>query len=98
MLFDKLGELADKISAHPIFLALFNIGLAGLWVIVGTDVANIFISIITAEIVLIGAGAARRGNVAIHAKLDELIHTSEARDDLLNIEQKSEKEILEVRI
>ncbi len=96
---DKIGDFADRISAHPFFLAAFNIALVVLWVIIGTDVANIFISIITAEIVLIGAGAARRGNTAIHAKLDEIVHCLDAaRDDLVGVEKKSEKEITEVRI
>ncbi len=95
----KFGELADKISAHPIFLVIFNLTLVALWLVIGTDVANIFISIITAEIVLISAGANRRGNVAIHAKLDELISCQEnARNDLVHLEDKAEKEIKELRL
>ena len=95
----KLGELGDKIAAHPIFLVVFNVTLAALWLIIGTDVANIFISIITAEIVLLTAGANRRNSIALHAKLDELIKTQpDARDELLHLEEAAEKEITERRL
>lgn len=39
-----------------------------------------------------------RRDVALHAKLDELIRvTSEARDDLMQAEQKTEQEIEQLR-
>ena len=99
MNFLKIGELADKISANPLFLVFFNVVLVGSWLTFGTDLANIFISIITAEIVLIGAGAARRGQLAIHVKLDEIIKVQDqARNDLIGIESKSEKVITELRV
>lgn len=97
-LFCHLGDLADKLTAHPIFLTAFNLALGVLWLSLGTDVANIFISIITAEIVLISAGANRRGQIAQQAKLDEIIHAlSDARDDLVHAEDKSEQEIKKLR-
>jgi low affinity Fe/Cu permease len=84
--------LADKLTSSILFLLAFNAGLALLWMSFGVDVANIFISIITAEIVLIGAGAARRGNKALHGKLNAIIHSLDnASDDLIGIEKKSEK-------
>ena len=93
------GELADQVTAHPIFLIAFNLGLVILWLILGTDIANIFISIVTAEMVLIGAGAARTGQKAIQAKLDEVIHAlDKARDDLIGLEQRPEKEIEELKV
>jgi low affinity Fe/Cu permease len=96
--FCKISDVGDRLSAHPFFLVAFNCGLVGLWLAFGVDVANIFISIITAEIVLLGAGSARRGFLAIHAKLDEIIHAlSEARDDLVEAENKSEAEIKALR-
>lgn len=96
--FCKFGELADKVSANPIFLVAFNALLVIAWISFGTDVANIIISIITAEIVLVGAGAARRGNIALHAKLDELIRASDARDDFIEAEMRSEIEIQKLKV
>jgi low affinity Fe/Cu permease len=90
----KVSDAGDRLSAHPIFLVFFNAGLVGLWHVFGVDIANIFISIVTAEIVLIGASATRRGFAAIHAKLDEIIHAlKEARDDLIDSEKLTEAEI-----
>ncbi len=94
----RVSDVGDRLSAHPIFLAFFNVGLVVLWRACGVDIANIFISIITAEIVLLGAGAARRSFAAIHAKLDEIIHAIDsARDDLIDSETLSEAEIARLR-
>lgn len=86
------SDIADRVTSNILFLIAFNFTLVLLWMSFDVDVANIFISIITAELVLIGAGAMRRGNKALHAKLDEIIHSlGDARDDLIGIEHKSEK-------
>lgn len=84
--------------SKPWFLVAFNVILVSLWVSFGVDVPNIFISIVTAEIVLLTSGANRRSNLAIHAKLDEVIHaTKEARDDLAHVEDLAEEDIEEKR-
>jgi low affinity Fe/Cu permease len=93
-MFCKFGELADKVSAHPIFLIVFNLALVIMLELSGIDSANFLISIVTAEMVLLAAGAARRSNKAIHKKLDEIIHSLDnARDELIGLESKSEKDI-----
>ena len=95
----KLGELGDKIASHPIFLAAFNVTLVALWLMIGTDIANIFISIITAELVLLAAGANRRSFMAIHAKLDEIVKAlPEARNEIAHLEDLDEKQIKEKRL
>ena len=95
----KLSEWGDKISAHPVFLAAFNVILVVAWLLAGTDVANICISIVTAEMVLLAAGANRRSFLALHAKLDEIIHAlPDARDELVHLEDKCEAEIIRERI
>jgi low affinity Fe/Cu permease len=94
----KVSDAGDKFSAHPFFLIVFNVLLVAMWLKYGVDYANIFISIITAEIVMIGASAGRRGFSAIHAKLDEIIHAiSDARDDLIDVEKLTEPEIEALR-
>lgn len=87
-------ELVEKIAAKPWFLIAFTLTFAVLWFGFGVDVSNIFISIVTAELVLLGLGQARRSNLGLHAKLDEMILTSqEARDDLAHVEDLTEEEI-----
>lgn len=92
-------EAAERIAAKPAFLLAFNTSLVALWIMFGVDVANIMISIVTAELVLLGVGAARRSQLALHAKLDELIAATEgARDDLQHVEDLAEQEIAEKRL
>lgn len=92
-------ESAERIAAKPSFLVAFNAVLLGAWLAFGVDVANILISIVTAEIVLLGLGASRRSQLALHAKLDELlIATDKARDDLAHVEDMAEAEIQEKRV
>ncbi len=91
-------EAVERIAAKPVFLAIFNGALGAAWFAYGVEVANILISIVTAELVLLGLGASRRSQLGTHAKLDELIHaTSDARDDLTHVEDLAEDEIQERR-
>ncbi len=91
-------EAGERIAAKPWFLVAFNLALAGMFAFAGLDAANIFISIVTAELVLIGLGGARRSQIATQAKLDELIaSTDKARDELLHSEDEAEESIQEKR-
>jgi len=92
-------EYIERIAAKPVFLFVFNGALIATWIIYGTAVANILISIVTAELVLLGLGANRRSQFGLHAKLDELVSaTDKARNDLVHVEDLSEKEIEEKRL
>ncbi len=92
-------ETAERIAAKPAFLIAFNALLAAAWFFGGVDVANIVISIITAELVLLSLGAARRSQLGLHAKLDGLIDAdAAARDDLKHVEELDEDEIQEKRL
>ncbi len=92
-------EAVERIAAKPVFLVIFNAALGTAWLMYGVDVANILISIVTAELVLLGLGANRRSQLAQHAKLDELIAcTDKARDELTHAEELAEHEIQEKRL
>ncbi len=92
-------DAVERIAAKPVFLLAFNGALVVAWLIWGVDVANILISIVTAELVLLGLGANRRSQLGIHAKLDELISTDEkARDELTHLEDADETTIQEKRV
>ncbi len=91
-------EAVERIAAKPLFLVAFNVALVGMFMFAGLDAANIFISIITAELVLIGLGGARRSQLATQAKLDELIVVNDkARTDLTHLEEEAEDTIQEKR-
>jgi low affinity Fe/Cu permease len=92
-------EEVERQAAQPWFLVAFNVVIGAAFVVAGVDIANILISIVTADLVLLGLGAARRSQLALHAKLDELIAATEgARDDLAHVEDMAEAEIQEKRL
>lgn len=98
MTFAEIADRTDQIVGRPAAFAVFNIIVAVAMVGLGEDLANIGISIFTADLVLLAAGANRRANKATHAKLDELIHAvGGARDDLEHVEELEEDKIDELR-
>lgn len=61
--------------------------------------ANLTISIVTLMILPILQATQNRDGAALQAKIDELIKaTSDARDDLIGLENRDEKEIEEIRL
>jgi low affinity Fe/Cu permease len=92
-----LSERVDRVTARAWFLGGFNLVLVAL-LLVGLDVGNLFISIVTAELVILAAVTARAGMQALHAKLDALIHATDgASDALMRAEERDEAEIAELR-
>src|SRR5687768_3463502 len=97
-MFDRIADAADRLCAKPIAFLAFNLAVAGLFVMAGVDLANIAISIFTADLVLMGAGANRRGFKALQAKMDEIIHATDgARNEIERIEEEQETVIERVR-
>ncbi|NJC04612.1 low affinity Fe/Cu permease [Sphingomonas kaistensis] len=104
---DRLSEAVARLFAHPIMHIVVIIFCCA-WFAVGlpTDLLTAALSILAitlAQMVLNGQydreAEAHRRDVAMHAKLDELIHaTKRARDEMAGIEEElDEKEIRELR-
>ena len=104
---DRLSEAVARLFAHPIIHIVVIIFCCA-WFVVGlpTDLLTAALSILAitlAQMVLNGQydreAEARRRDVAMHAKLDELIHaTKRARDEMAGIEEDlDECEIRELR-
>jgi low affinity Fe/Cu permease len=104
---DRLSEAVARLFAHPI-MHIVVIIFCCLWFAVGlpTDLLTAALSILAitlAQMVLNGQydreAEARRRDMAMHAKLDELIHaTKRARDEMAGIEEDlDEEEIRELR-
>lgn len=93
-----ITNAVEKYSAKPITFLVFNVAIGiGLWM-GSVDVTNVFISIITADLMLLLLIGQRVGTLAMQAKLDELIHAvNEARDDFAEVEEKGEEEIDRLR-
>jgi plasmid stabilization system protein ParE len=92
-----LGERIDAIVATGLFCLAFNIG----WLLLfrlSPNASNLFISVVTAELVLFGAASARASWRALHAKLDAIIAALPgAPDALCRAEERDEAEIEAMR-
>jgi low affinity Fe/Cu permease len=104
---DRLSEAIARTFAHPV-MHIAVILFCCAWFLVGlpTDLLTAALSILAitlTQMVLNGQydreAEARRRDVAMHAKLDELIHaTKRARDEMAGIEEElDESEIRELR-
>ena len=78
-------------NAAMIPLSLLTV--AALYVLVGVDVTNFSISVATLLLVTVLQHASNRDGLAIQVKLDALIEASDARNDLIGLDKKTEKEI-----
>ena len=104
---DRLSDATSKLFAHPamqIGLIVFCVGW--FWFgyhAEGLTAALSILAITLTQMVLNGQydreAEARRRDVAMHAKLDELIHaTKRARDEMVGIEEElDEEQIRELR-
>jgi low affinity Fe/Cu permease len=90
---DKISHWVGSPLAPPVALVL----IALLWWLAGLDAANITISIVSLLLLFIIQLTQNRDGVAIQVKLDELIRASDARNDYIGIDRKSEADILKVR-
>lgn len=104
---DRMSEAIARLFAHPV-MHIVVILFCSAWFLVGlpTDLLTAALSILAitlTQMVLNGQydreAEARRRDVAMHAKLDELIHaTKRARDEMAGIEEElDETEIRELR-
>jgi low affinity Fe/Cu permease len=101
-----ISDRTAQLSAHP-FAQIGLILLCALWFVGGWQVdlltaALSILAITLAQMVLNGQyereKEAHRRDVALHAKLDELLHASRrARDELAGIEELEEEEIRALR-
>lgn len=91
-------KVADTVS-RPMIQASFIV-LCIVWLMVGygVDTLTLALSIIAITLTQMVLASQRRDTMALHAKLDELIHaTDTARDDLMKAEKKTEAEIEALR-
>lgn len=104
---DRLSEAVARLFAHPV-MHIAVILFCSVWFLVGlpTDLLTATLSILAitlTQMVLNGQydreAEAHRRDVAMHAKLDELIKaTSRARDEMVGIEEDlDEEQIRELR-
>ena len=92
-LFSKFSDKLEAYLAHPFGFVLYTVFFILGLVFVGVDATNIVISYVTAGMLFLGLGNARRDRKAVHAKLDDI----DPRDEMTRIEEKAEEEIERLR-
>lgn len=102
----RISEIVADFSAHP-YVQIGLILACALWFAAGLDISILtaFLSIAAitlSQMVLnrqtVRETEAHRRDLALHAKLDELVlATREARDEIAGVEQLEEEEIEELR-
>lgn len=103
--FNRFTTGCARFAGQPLMLVLCILlaatGLASYlmrdeWFIAG---ANLAISVVTLLLLPILQATQNRDGAALQAKIDELIKaTSSARDDLIGLEERDEKEIERIRL
>jgi low affinity Fe/Cu permease len=95
--FDIVTEKMSHWVGHPAAVAVTMVVFGFLFAIVGVDVTNIVISLISLVLLLLLQHTQNRDGAAIQAKLDELIRASNARNLYIGLDRKSEEEIKGMR-
>lgn len=94
MTFDELGDRLEKLCANPLALPVFTGAFIVGMLTIGVDVTNIAVSYLTAALLFLGMGRARRDRKAAQAKLDDLeAKIPEASTENVGLEERSEEEI-----
>lgn len=103
--FDRLTTGCARFAGQPVMLiGCVMLALVGVGAYVsGNELfisgANISISIVTLLLLPILQATQNRDGAALQAKMDELIKaSSDARDDLIGLENRAEAEIEQIRI
>lgn len=97
MTWRAIGDRTERLVAGERGFVTFNVVILIL-LIANATVANLFISVATADLVLLQLAAARADRCAGQAKLDELIAAATgARDALMRAEEQDEAAIAELR-
>ena len=95
--FDTAATFISNAVGHALAVPVAAILVAALWVFTGIDATNIAISIASLFLLFLLQHTQNRDGIAVQAKLDELIRSSDARNEFIGLDQRAEKEIQEAR-
>jgi low affinity Fe/Cu permease len=99
----RLSDWGANVAGHPLALIIV-IAFCCAWFLLplgdaATAVLTLVLSVLAITLTQMVLNQQKRHEVALHLKIDELIHAVRgARDDLMGIESKSEEELEALRI
>jgi low affinity Fe/Cu permease len=92
-MFEKIACAAAEYAGSPYAIGVSAVALFLLWLVVGLDVTNIAISIVSLILLFLLQTSQNRDGAAIQAKLDELILSSNARNEYAGLDRQPKEEI-----
>lgn len=98
---DRVSQIGANVAGHP--LALLGVAaFCAVWLFVagekGENSLTLALSILAIALTQMVLNQQRKSELALHLKLDELLFaTSEARDEMTEIEKRSDDEIEKLR-
>lgn len=96
-MFDRAADWVSHAVGHAASVPIAAGVIAVAWVVLGLDTTNIAISIASVLLLFVLQHSQNRDGLAIQIKLDELIRSSNAHNDFIGLDLKSEKEIEQER-
>jgi low affinity Fe/Cu permease len=97
--FTEFSTLVSKWTGSPWAFSIAAVLVVLSLSLVGVEITNIAISIMTLLMVFILQNTQNRDSAALHLKLDEVVRVEpDARDDVQGVESKSEEEIDELHL
>jgi low affinity Fe/Cu permease len=99
----RISDAGANIAGHPLALILVVVFCCAWFLLplgdAATAVLTLVLSVLAITLTQMVLNQQKRHEVALHLKIDELIHAMRgARDDLMGIEGKSEEELEALRI
>jgi low affinity Fe/Cu permease len=92
-MFEKIACAAAEYAGTPYAIGVSALAIILLWVVWGLDIANVAISILSLLLLFLLQGSSNRDGAAIQAKLDELIRSSDARNEFMGLDKQTKEEI-----
>lgn len=99
----RLSDFGSNLAGHPAAL-VFVIVFCAAWFLLplgeqATAILTLVLSVLAITLTQMVLNQQKRHDVALHLKIDELIHAMRgARDEIMGIENKSEAELEDLRI
>lgn len=99
----RISDAGANVAGHPLALILVVVFCCAWFLLplgdAATAVLTLVLSVLAITLTQMVLNQQKRHEVALHLKIDELIHAMRgARDDLMGIEVKSEEELEALRI
>lgn len=96
-MFDQAANWVSRAVGHAVAIPIASAMIVTLWVFRGLDATNIAISIASLLLLFILQHSQNRDGLANQIKLDELIRSSNARNEFIGLDLKPEQEIEQER-